>query len=120
MLIGRGGNRQWAWFVVRGRVSRVARCGVAGTVIDYSLSRVARAGAPLFNDLATDDALFHAVGDYQFEVYRLMRDKLGSVSLKLSIAPFVHTYIPLALYPRRGSRGISDIPLRPPRFTKII
>jgi hypothetical protein len=31
-----------------------------------------------------------------------------------------NTYIPLTLYPRRGSRGISDITLRCPRFTKII
>jgi hypothetical protein len=32
----------------------------------------------------------------------------------------VHTSIPipLTLYPRRGSRGISDIPPRHPRFTK--
>jgi WD40 repeat protein len=29
------------------------------------------------------------------------------------------TYIPLTLYPRRGSRGISDILPRHPRFTKI-
>jgi uncharacterized Zn-finger protein len=29
------------------------------------------------------------------------------------------TYIPLTHYPRRGSRGISDIPPRHPRFTKI-
>jgi hypothetical protein len=33
---------------------------------------------------------------------------------------YVHTYIPLTLYPRRGSRSISDIPPRHPRFTKII
>jgi hypothetical protein len=32
----------------------------------------------------------------------------------------VHTYIPLTLYPRRGSRGISDILPRHPRFTKFI
>jgi hypothetical protein len=30
-----------------------------------------------------------------------------------------YIYIPLTLYPRRGSRGISDIPPRHPRFTKI-
>jgi hypothetical protein len=30
----------------------------------------------------------------------------------------IHTYISLTLYPRRGSRGISDIPPRRPRFTK--
>jgi hypothetical protein len=29
-------------------------------------------------------------------------------------------HIPLTLYPRRGSRGISDIPPRRPSFTKII
>jgi hypothetical protein len=32
----------------------------------------------------------------------------------------LHTYIPLTLYPRRASRGISDNPPRRPRFTKII
>jgi hypothetical protein len=32
---------------------------------------------------------------------------------------FVHSYIPLTLYHRRSSRGISDIPSRRPRFTKI-
>jgi hypothetical protein len=26
---------------------------------------------------------------------------------------YIHTYIPLTLYPRRGSRGISDIAPRP-------
>jgi hypothetical protein len=31
-----------------------------------------------------------------------------------------NTYIPLTLYSRRGSRGISDIPPRRPRSTKII
>jgi hypothetical protein len=31
----------------------------------------------------------------------------------------IHTYIPLKLYTRRGSRGILDIPPRRPRFTKI-
>jgi hypothetical protein len=30
-----------------------------------------------------------------------------------------YTYIPIMLYPRRGSRGISDIPTRHPRFTEI-
>jgi hypothetical protein len=30
---------------------------------------------------------------------------------------FIHTYIPLTLYPQRGSIDISDIP--PRRFTKI-
>jgi hypothetical protein len=32
---------------------------------------------------------------------------------------YIHSYIPLTLYPLRGSRGVSDIPPRHPRFTKI-
>jgi hypothetical protein len=32
---------------------------------------------------------------------------------------YIHTFIPLTLYPRRGSRGISDIAPRRPSFTKI-
>jgi hypothetical protein len=31
----------------------------------------------------------------------------------------IHTYIPLTLYPRRGRRGISNIPPTHPRFTII-
>jgi hypothetical protein len=31
----------------------------------------------------------------------------------------IHTYLPLTLYPRRGSRGILDIPPRRLCFTKI-
>jgi hypothetical protein len=31
---------------------------------------------------------------------------------------YIYTFIPLTLYPRRGGRGISDIPPRHSRFTK--
>jgi hypothetical protein len=31
----------------------------------------------------------------------------------------VHTYIPLTLDPRRGIRGVSDIPPRRPRITRM-
>ncbi|CAB3221737.1 unnamed protein product [Arctia plantaginis] len=76
-------EQKWATFVIRGRVVRVGRAGVRGAIIDYSLSRVALRLAPgdsaaLYNDLAADDSLFDALGDYQFTVYRLMRDKLGN------------------------------------------
>jgi hypothetical protein len=33
---------------------------------------------------------------------------------------YKHTYIPLTLYPRRGSRSVADIPSKRARFTKII
>lgn len=75
-------DQKHATFVIRGRVYRVARRGVAAALIDYSLSRATlrlpSGTAELYNDLSTDDSLFDAVGDYQFEVYRLMRDKLGN------------------------------------------
>ncbi|XP_023948077.2 uncharacterized protein LOC112053041 [Bicyclus anynana] len=76
-------EQKYATFVLRGRVHRVARRGVAATVIDYSLSRLSlrlpsAESAALYNDLSADDGLFDAVGDYQFSVYRLMRDKLGN------------------------------------------
>lgn len=79
-------DQKYATFVLRGRLHSVPRRGVAGTIIDYSLSRLALPLAPapaaeraaLYNDLAADDGLFDAVGDYQFQVYRLMRDKLGN------------------------------------------
>jgi hypothetical protein len=38
----------------------------------------------------------------------------------LELGTYHNTYISLTLYPRRGSIGISDVPPRHPRFTKII
>lgn len=82
-------DQKYARFVLRGRNYSVPRRGVAATIIDYSLSRVSlplgvtgvgvSESAALYNDLAEDDTLFDAVGDYQFEVYRLMRQRLGNI-----------------------------------------
>jgi hypothetical protein len=41
-----------------------------------------------------------------------------STSHQTILFKHTYTYIPLTLYPRRGSRGISDIPPRHPCFTK--
>jgi hypothetical protein len=44
----------------------------------------------------------------------------GDCFLKFGLSIIItYTYTPLALYPRRGSRGISYIPPRRPRFTII-
>lgn len=45
------------------------------TIIDYTLSRIVYKNCCLFQDLAADPELFEAMGDYQYEIYRLMRDK---------------------------------------------
>jgi hypothetical protein len=50
---------------------------------------------------------------------RLFPEGLAQTSWIFFQDAHIHTYIPLTLYPRRGSRGISDIPPRHPRFTKI-
>jgi hypothetical protein len=39
-------------------------------------------------------------------------------NLSIVTAPATYEYIPLTLYPRRGSRGISDTPPRRLRFIK--
>ncbi|KAI5633011.1 haspin like kinase domain-containing protein [Phthorimaea operculella] len=81
-------DQKYATFVLRGQKHRVLRRGVAATIIDYSLSRATMPLAPykpgeqnervvLYNDLAKDEDLFTAEeGDYQFEVYRLMKKML--------------------------------------------
>lgn len=48
-------------------------------IIDFTLSRMSYEGCCIFNDLALDPALFTAQGEYQFEIYRLMREKTGLV-----------------------------------------
>lgn len=61
---------------VDGRVIRIPTHGVKATIIDYTLSRMVYDGAVLYNNLAEDEDLFGAEGDYQFDIYRLMRDRL--------------------------------------------
>jgi hypothetical protein len=45
---------------------------------------------------------------------------LARIQCDSSAVIILHIYITLTLCPQRGSRGISDIPPRRPRFTKII
>lgn len=67
-------------FVLNGQRITVATEGVQVTIIDYTLSRMLYKRNYLqFNDLAHDEDLFSATGDYQYEIYRLMRKRLGNV-----------------------------------------
>ncbi|XP_036149201.1 uncharacterized protein LOC105838777 isoform X4 [Monomorium pharaonis] len=50
--------------------------GIKVSIIDFTLSRMLYQGCCIYNDLSLDPALFTAHGEYQFEIYRLMRDKL--------------------------------------------
>ncbi|XP_015372211.1 PREDICTED: uncharacterized protein LOC107167591 [Diuraphis noxia] len=47
--------------------------GIKITIIDYTLSRMTYNSNHIYNDLAKDTELFTSVGDYQFDIYRMMR-----------------------------------------------
>ncbi|XP_077992458.1 serine/threonine-protein kinase haspin homolog [Glandiceps talaboti] len=47
--------------------------GVEVSIIDFTMSRLRKDGCTVFCNLATDETLFEGEGDYQFEVYRLMK-----------------------------------------------
>lgn len=49
--------------------------GVKATVIDFTFSRITFNSQALYSDLGADEELFSADGDYQFDIYRHMRDK---------------------------------------------
>ncbi|XP_029668616.1 putative serine/threonine-protein kinase haspin homolog, partial [Formica exsecta] len=55
---------------------RLPSKGVKVSIIDFTLSRMLYQGCCIYNDLALDPALFTAHGEYQFEIYRLMREKI--------------------------------------------
>lgn len=62
-------------FRLNGREFEVATKGVKVSIIDFTLSRMTYNNCCIFNDLSLDPDLFTATGDYQFEIYRLMRKR---------------------------------------------
>lgn len=57
-----------------GRDFELDCAGVFVSVIDYTLSRMHKGGAVMFTDVSSEDDLFKGSGDYQFDIYRLMRE----------------------------------------------
>lgn len=62
-------------FRMNGREFEVPTKGVKLMIIDFTLSRMTSGDCCIYNDLAMDPDLFTAAGDYQFEIYRLMRKR---------------------------------------------
>ncbi|XP_012581621.1 PREDICTED: serine/threonine-protein kinase haspin [Condylura cristata] len=60
-------------YTLNGKTSTIPTCGLQVNIIDYTLSRLERDGIVVFCDISTDEDLFTGEGDYQFEIYRLMR-----------------------------------------------
>lgn len=60
-------------FSLNGKTIEIPTHGVKTTIIDYTLSRIVYRDICLYQNLASDPELFEADGDYQYEIYRLMR-----------------------------------------------
>ncbi len=66
-------------FSLNGKEIKLRTCGIKATIIDYTLSRLVYKECCLFQDLATDAELFEANGDYQFDIYRLMKTHTNNI-----------------------------------------
>ncbi|XP_012634762.1 serine/threonine-protein kinase haspin [Microcebus murinus] len=60
-------------YTLNGKTNTIPTCGLQVNIIDYTLSRLERDGIVVFCDMSVDEDLFTGEGDYQFEIYRLMR-----------------------------------------------
>ncbi|KAK3094535.1 hypothetical protein FSP39_002991, partial [Pinctada imbricata] len=58
-----------------GREFEVLSHGVDVCIIDFTLSRLKKDGSVVYIDLSTDDSLFEGTGDYQFDIYRKMKEE---------------------------------------------
>ncbi|KAM6942462.1 uncharacterized protein haspin [Lycodopsis pacificus] len=65
-------------FFLNGTAHSLDTKGVLVRIIDYSLSRLGIDGLTVSCDISTDEALFMGRGDYQFDIYRLMRQENGN------------------------------------------
>ncbi|XP_057630457.1 serine/threonine-protein kinase haspin [Chionomys nivalis] len=60
-------------YTLNGKTSTIPTHGLQVNIIDYTLSRLERDGIVVFCDISSEEDLFTGEGDYQFEIYRLMR-----------------------------------------------
>lgn len=63
--------------VLDGREYCFPNSGIQASIIDFTLSRMTFEGCCVFNNLSEDPALFEGAGDYQFDVYRIMKDNVN-------------------------------------------
>ncbi|XP_031732206.1 uncharacterized protein haspin [Anarrhichthys ocellatus] len=65
-------------FFLNGTAHSLDTKGVLVRIIDYSLSRLEIDGLTVSCDISNDEELFMGRGDYQFDIYRLMRQENGN------------------------------------------
>uniref|UniRef100_A0A8C3UP30 Serine/threonine-protein kinase haspin n=1 Tax=Catharus ustulatus TaxID=91951 RepID=A0A8C3UP30_CATUS len=62
-------------YVLNGETHSIPTAGIHVNIIDYTLSRLEKDGLTVFCDLSTDQELFQGTGDYQFDIYRQMKEE---------------------------------------------
>ncbi|KAM9769567.1 uncharacterized protein haspin [Menidia menidia] len=65
-------------FLLSGTAHSLETKGVLVRIIDYSLSRLEIDDLTVSCDISNDEELFMGQGDYQFDIYRLMRQENGN------------------------------------------
>ncbi|XP_041640124.1 uncharacterized protein haspin isoform X2 [Cheilinus undulatus] len=65
-------------FLLNGTAHSLETRGVLVRIIDYSLSRLEIDDLTVSCDISNDEELFMGQGDYQFDIYRLMRQENGN------------------------------------------
>ncbi|XP_033102945.1 serine/threonine-protein kinase haspin-like [Anneissia japonica] len=73
ILVNKHEGREDQQIVLGNEMVEVDGCGLHVSIIDFTLSRLHKDGCTLFYDLSMDESLFQGEGDYQFDMYRLMR-----------------------------------------------
>ncbi|KAJ6657280.1 hypothetical protein lerEdw1_002647 [Lerista edwardsae] len=62
-------------FMLNGETHSVSTQGVLVNIIDYTFSRLEKDGLTVYCDLSSDEEVFQGRGDYQFDIYRQMREE---------------------------------------------
>ncbi|XP_043919386.1 serine/threonine-protein kinase haspin [Protopterus annectens] len=62
-------------YTLNGTEYTIMTRGVQTNIIDYTLSRLEKDGLTVFCDMSADEDLFKGEGDYQFDIYRKMREE---------------------------------------------
>uniref|UniRef100_A0A8C3S822 Serine/threonine-protein kinase haspin n=1 Tax=Chelydra serpentina TaxID=8475 RepID=A0A8C3S822_CHESE len=62
-------------YTLNGAVYTIPTKGIHVNIIDYTLSRMEKDGLTVFCDISADKELFQGRGDYQFDIYRQMKEE---------------------------------------------
>uniref|UniRef100_A0A8C4IU28 Serine/threonine-protein kinase haspin n=1 Tax=Dicentrarchus labrax TaxID=13489 RepID=A0A8C4IU28_DICLA len=109
-------------FLLNGATNSLETKGVLVRIIDYSLSRLEIDDLTVSCDISKDEELFMGQGDYQFDIYRLMRQENGNnwsnyhPHTNVLWLHYLCSKLISMKYRGSGGRGAKDIRLELTRF----